>query len=176
MDPRIQIRIRIHSKMSWIHNTALNIVNSAPTQRGGNGTPAYFMSYVSGLQCPHGKGDRLSRRMGDDTIIHHKKHTLLTYAHRIYCVVKNCDIEVLIVNNPRKVLCFNLWERFVSKIREKVCEEEILHAVILLSVEFWEPYNKDILYSSTSDLNRCNISHKEYKLHGWDQNQTWILL
>ncbi len=127
MDPRIQVRIRIHSKMSWIHNTGVNIVNSAPTQRGGNGTPAYFMSYVSGLQCPHGKGGTCCHGgWGTQLLFIIKKHTPLTYAHRIYYVVKNCDIVVLIVNNPRKVLCFNLWERVVSKIRERICEEEIL--------------------------------------------------
>jgi hypothetical protein len=79
------------------------------------------------------RGDRLSRRMGDATIIHHKKHTPLTYEHRIYYVVKNCDIVVLIVNNPSYVLCFNLWERVVSKIRERVREEEILQLSISAS-------------------------------------------
>jgi hypothetical protein len=41
-------------------------------------------------------------------------------------IFENGDIVVLIVNNPSNVLCFNLWERVVGKIREKVCEEEIL--------------------------------------------------
>jgi hypothetical protein len=45
-------------------------------------------------------------------------------------IVENGDIIALIVNNPCNVLCFNLWERAVSKIRERVCEEGILHLYI----------------------------------------------
>jgi hypothetical protein len=43
-------------------------------------------------------------------------------------VVENDDIVVLIVivNNPRKMCCVFIWERVVNKIRERVCEEEIL--------------------------------------------------
>ncbi len=40
-------------------------------------------------------------------------------------LVENSVIVVLVVDNPRNVLCHNL-ELLVSKIRETVCEEEIL--------------------------------------------------